>query len=638
MKRLLFVLRPRLLFGALPVFFLVVFLVASLLSRCLLLSRSLADVNLAALPLAFGQGLMLDIIAGGWAMLPIVLLHLLLPRGWRTRPVVQWLLTGVLLISWYLLSFNALAELLFWNEFGVRFNFIAVDYLVYTHEVWGNIRESYPVPALLGGLLVPAVLGTWLMRGYLVRSLATAPSLRTRAMHVLAWGGLLAAGWLLGGLLSTPMVRNQYNRELAGNGLYSFFHAFRHNELEYNDFYATLPPVEVEKQLAQLVHPVAQDVREPRMVVPQGPERHLNVVLISVESLSADFMGTFGNTRGLTPHLDRLARDSLLFTRLYATGTRTVRGLEALTLSLPPTPGQSIVKRPDNANLFSLGSVFRSKGYDVRYVYGGYGYFDNMNAFFGANGYQIVDRTDIPQQRIPFENIWGVADEALFDQAIEELDRSYAAQRPSFTHIMTTSNHRPYTYPPGRIDIPSHTGRDGGVKYTDYAIGRFIEAARSKPWFKDTVFVIVADHCASSAGKTELPVRSYHIPLLIYAPAQWAPRRVERLTSQIDIAPTVLGLLNFAYDTRFLGHDVLTDTAAPERAFISTYQSLGYLKNGVLTVLRPRRQVEAFRVDADDNTVPTAVDPQLKREAIAYYQGASELYRSGWYKAPNAPR
>jgi len=205
-------------------------------------------------------------------------------------------------------------------------------------------------------------------------------------------------------------------------------------------------------------------------VTGRGPEKRLNVVLISVEALSADFMAAFGNREGLTPRLDALAREGLLFTRLYATGTRTARGLEALTLSYPPTPGYSIVKRPDNGGLFSLGEVFREKGYEPLYLYGGYAYFDNMGAFFSGNGYTVVDRTAIRSEDISYENIWGVADEDLFKMATAELDKRWTANRPFFAHIMTVSNHRPFAYPAGRIDIPIGT-REGAVKYTDFAIG-----------------------------------------------------------------------------------------------------------------------------------------------------------------------
>ena len=137
----------------------------------------------------------------------------------------------------------------------------------------------------------------------------------------------------------------------------------------------------------------------------------------------------YGDARGLTPNLDRLAGESLWFANVYATGNRTVRGLEALALALPPTPGQSIVRRPDNGVLFSLGSVFEDKGYGVLFAYGGYGYFDNMNAFFDANDYRAVDRRDIPSGRIEFANVWGVADEHLYDQVLDEIEREKAANR-----------------------------------------------------------------------------------------------------------------------------------------------------------------------------------------------------------------
>ncbi len=226
-------------------------------------------------------------------------------------------------------------------------------------------------------------------------------------------------------------------------------------------------------------------------------------------------MRYFGNTEGITPFLDSLAGESLMFTQLYATGTRTVRGLEALSLCVPPTPGQSIVRRPGNEDLFSIGKVFREKGYTTEYIYGGYSYFDNMGYFFSHNGYRVVDRSALKDEEIDYENIWGVADENLFDLTLRELDQK-TSSGPVFAHVMTTSNHRPFTYPAGRIDIPSRTNRSGAVKYTDYAVGRFIREARKHDWFDNTMFVIVADHCASSAGKTELPVSKYHIPMLIY--------------------------------------------------------------------------------------------------------------------------
>jgi phosphoglycerol transferase MdoB-like AlkP superfamily enzyme len=197
---------------------------------------------------------------------------------------------------------------------------------------------------------------------------------------------------------------------------------------------------------------------------------------------------------------------------------------------------------------------------------------------------------------------------------------------------MTTSNHRPFTYPDGRIDIPSHTGRNGAVKYTDYAIGRFIKQASRKPWFTNTIFVIVADHCASSAGKTDLPIKRYHIPMLIFSPGNIRPGIINRLMSQIDIGPTLLGLLNFSYTSNFYGYDIFSLEPGRERAFISTYQNLGYMRDHKLVILSPQQKVSAFRFSDDSEQLTPLSDPALVDEAIAWYQSASFSFKHGLMK------
>jgi phosphoglycerol transferase MdoB-like AlkP superfamily enzyme len=362
-----------------------------------------------------------------------------------------------------------------------------------------------------------------------------------------------------------------------------------------------------------------------------------NVVLITVESLSADFLGVLGNRQGLTPHLDNLARRGMLYTQIYATGTRTVRGLEALSLGTPPIPGQAIVRRPGNEHLATLGEILRRQGYETLFIYGGYGYFDNMNAYFTGNDYQVIDRTDFPGNSVGFANVWGVADEFLFDNAISRLDQAHAAGRPFLAQIMTTSNHRPYTYPDGRIDVSSPGGRSGAVKYTDYAIGRFIEQAAGKSWFADSLFVIVADHCASAAGKSRLPVPGYRIPLILYAPHLLPPGRSDRLASQIDIPPTLLDVMGLPGDDHFFGKSLFEQNRLEPRGFISNYQELGYLKRGRLTVLGPKQRVETFLINARGEATPTATDDRLRDEATAYYQTAFQAFKRGELKLRQEP-
>lgn len=583
----------------------------------------------------------LPLIFGSYLVLRLLIYLLLLWKGhgfrlrWRATVLQIWLL-----VFSFLLLFNAVSEWFFWAEFSGRYNFIAVDYLVYTHEVIGNIRESYPVGWLIGITVVLAAGITWMLRRPFRSSVSVRATWNTHLIAALLLFGLPILAAMAGDPGWKNISKDNYARELGANGPYEFVRAFQQNELDFYKYYQTMPDREAVKLVRdKLSNPYTTWSADPmsleRTIRYPGEEQKLNVVLISVESLSADFMGSFGNTKGLTPELDSLAAKGLLFTGMYASGTRTVRGLESLSLGLPPTPGQSLVKRPGNENMFSLGSVFKGKGYITQYLYGGYGYFDNMNYFFGHNDYEVIDRAGLRSDEIHYANIWGVADEDLFTLALRTFDANHAKGKPFFSHIMTVSNHRPYTYPGQRIDIPptAHS-RDGAVKYTDYAIGDFIRRASSHPWFSNTLFVIVADHCASSAGKSALPPKGYHIPLIFYSPGRVSPAVNDKLMAQIDIAPSILGFLGFDYTSRFFGEDVFhLPENAERRAFLSTYQGLGFLRDSLLVVQSPVKKIQMFRPDfksSQAQELPPA--DSLVREAMAFYQAAAWVIREGKHK------
>ncbi len=625
--------------------FLAVYLAVSFATRVALLCQSLADAAWnASLLAAAGWGLLFDLATAAWISLPLTVILTLLSAKFLHSKIGYVLTAIVSLAALFALLFGAAAEWFFWEEFNTRFNFIAVDYLVYTTEVLGNIRESYPLPAIIAGLLAASALLLWLLwQTGLPKVWLTSEHepFRTRLRNGAGW---LTAALLLGMVVRLdilPSFANSFNRELAQNGTWSLFAAFFANQLDYEHFYVSLPK---EKALAALQKELTEDgsiLLRPkefdtlRSVRNEGPELHPNVIQITVESLSAEYLGAWNPESVLTPNLDELAKKSLIFTKLYATGTRTVRGMESLALSLPPTPGSSVVRRPHNEGLFSLGSVFRAKGYDTAFIYGGYGYFDNMNYFFRENGYRIVDRSSVRADQITFANIWGACDQNLYSWTLDEADRAAAAGKPFHFFVMTTSNHRPFTFPDGQIDLPSLiAGRKGGVKYTDHAIGEFIRKASSKPWFKNTVFVVVADHCASSAGKTELPVQKYHIPLLVYAPGgQITPSQNNTLMSQMDYAPTLLGLLRWTYSSRFFGHDVRRVQPDDAHALIGTYQKIGHMEDGTLTVLAPKQVKTFYDVAADSSLRPrSSIPAENEAEAISYYQIADYMFTERKYR------
>ena len=552
-------------------------------------------------------------------------LRLFLP-GFRSHWTTVWFALFIVVYVGAII-FNGISEYFFWSEFGVRYNFIAVDYLVYTNEVVGNIMESYPIVPLATLIVALTVAVTWwLFR----RDIRAAEAFKTGGWKLVASPIYLAmagvALWMLPFNTRFQTSDNVYYNELQANGLYKFYEAFLKNELDYMQFYRTLP----EDRAAALVHDeYRSEGQNHRYITSPNEERHPNIVLVTLESMSASFMARYGSSDGLTPRLDSLCGKALVFDRLFATGNRTVRGLEAVTLSLPPCPGQSIIKRPRNAGMHSTGAMLRDKGYDVLYFYGGNSYFDNMETFFGGNGYEIVDQKQYAPDEITIQNIWGVSDEDSYAKAIRTLGQRARSGRPFFAHIMSVSNHRPYTYPAGRIPIPNDAkSRAGGVMYSDYALGGFLDAASREPWFDNTVFVITADHCASSAGKTEIPLEKYHIPAMIYAPAFVAPGSVGKTASQIDLMPTLFSLLGMDYDSWFYGRDILADDFR-ERAFVATYQDLGYLEGDRFTVLSPVDRAEQFLLRPTDDDPyalerTEAIDSTHLNRAISLYQTSSQ--------------
>ncbi|MHC0445223.1 LTA synthase family protein [Flavobacterium sp. 3-218] len=572
-------------------------------------------------------------------------LFLFLPK--HRDKIRFWLFAFVIFLYVLLILQNAISEFFFWNEFGVKYNFIAVNYLIYTNEVIGNIMQSYPVIPIFSALFLITGAITYFIikksRNYIDEIPSFNEKLKISALYaVLSITSLLT----IPGLAKTENSKNIFVNELQSNGIYKFYLAFQNNKLDYFKFYKTIPN---EKAFAILKHelPLISGKNTIREIKEDSIEQHKNVVLITIESLSADFMKMYGNKQNITPFLDSLAQKSLLFTNVYAAGNRTVRGLEAVTLCLPPTAGESVVKREDNKNKFSTGSVFLKKGYNVKFMYGGDAFFDNMQDFYYGNGYQIIDKSNFSENEITFSNVWGVCDEDMYNKAIKVMNSEAKENRPFFNHIMTVSNHRPFTYPNNKIDIPGNIkSRDGGVKYTDYALEQFFKQAEKQSWFKNTVFVIVADHCASSAGKTELPLDKYRIPALIYTP-NIKPEKFTKLMSQIDIMPTLFGLLNFDYESKFFGQDVFKSDYQP-RAFIATYQDLGLIKDNVLTILSPKQQIKQFQLKLN-NTIGISPDFQihydeipLKAEnkglvdqTISYYQSASYVLKEKEYQFKN---
>jgi phosphoglycerol transferase MdoB-like AlkP superfamily enzyme len=597
------------------------------------------QVSGLALPVLLVSGVVCDFVQSFYLLAPFAVFLWLAPeRLHRSRIMPPMLLAGAF-VWMFALTFVAAIEYFFFEEFDARLNLVAVDYLLYPTEVVGDIWVDYPVVRvlLLVGVLTAAVV--YMMRRKLT-PVADAPSRFAQRSAVFAVFALLTTTLALTFETHTlTFSDNRVANEISANGASSFFRALRTNEIDYHTYYASRPTDANVKALVAQLGPAGgrfTRLNEGRLdrSFPGDPNGlgKLNVVVVASESFGAEFSKLYGAKRDWTPEFDSFARQGVWFRHMYASGTRTVRGLEAITTSLPPIPSVSVLRRPGNEGIANWGAVMREHGYQTSFLYGGYGYFDNMNYFFGHNGFEVRDREQIPQP-VRFENIWGVADEDLFDSALHYYDAIAKNGKPFFSIIMTTSNHKPFTFRAGVPGVlPKGGGRESGVRYADFAQGYFLRAAQKHAWFDDTLFIVVADHGARVYGHEEIPLKSYEIPMLFYSPKHLRPGEVDTLTTQIDIAPTVLRLLGLSYDAPFFGEDVLHAPRANRVAFFSHNHDVALYKDGELAILGLGKSVQDVFYDAaTDSYRPAPVNPYLNDLAVAYYQTAFELFRERRY-------
>ena len=422
----------------------ILMLLSFALTRGILLCYSVGNFDFNFLNF-FGvwlSGFLYDLSFIVYILTPLFLLLALLPSKLCSKKFFFIFRQVVLAGSIFALLFVCIAEILFWHEFQVRFNFISVDYLIYRQEVTENIQQSYPMTLIFASITLLTGLLFWLLKDNLNKVIEHPLNIKKRmvaiSVYVLLFFTILTAV----DQSTKDVFDNSYQSELASNGPYQFVAAFRNNELAYKKFYTSISDIDAAKIIRKELS--IQNEEEGSFDIYRSTKfpkarKKVNVFMVMVESLSSDYLQYFGNEEGITPHLDNLIKDSVFFDKLYATGTRTTRGLEAVTLSIPPTPGRSIVKRLGRETGFcSLGNILNENDYNVNFIYGGRGYFDNINAFFTGNGYGIIDQASTPSEEISFSNAWGMSDEDLFSQAIKSADDSHKKGKLFFSHVMTS--------------------------------------------------------------------------------------------------------------------------------------------------------------------------------------------------------
>lgn len=545
-----------------------------------------------------------------------------------------------LLCAWFLLVLLEASTPQFINEYDTRPNRLYFEYLKHPREVSGMLWKGYK-RVVLGSILLIALL---LWTGFLlfggIRADDPLPVWRQAAYTAVAAPLVfLAIRGTLGhrpinpstvaycgdGMLNTLPLNSLYNVLYA---IYSL-----KNERSAAQVYGTLPPEEIQREVNGRAGIVGTDPAIPSLHVQEPAHRRtrpLNLVMIVEESLGAQYVKQLGGL-GLTPCIDALMRESWNFTRAYATGTRSVRGLEALVAGFPPTLSDAALRLSGaQRHFFTLAQALRLHGYRSRFIYGGEAHFDNMKSFFLGNGFDELH--DIHSFDNPaFIGTWGASDEDMFDK-LHTLLRDPPDQ-PTFTLAFSVSNHSPWEYPEGRIDGDGDPATaENTVRYADWALGRFFAQAKTEAYWENTVFLVAADHDSRVFGASLVPLRHFHIPAFILG-ADIAARRDDRLISQIDLPPTLLSLIGVRCEHPMIGHD-LTRESGGGRAMMQYGEHYGYLRNDELLVLAPHRAPTQYRYSAPDTYAPTNVDAALFKEALSHVLWPTAVYRHGGYTLP----
>jgi len=613
--------------------------------------------------LAGGLRIDANVIAG------VAALPLLLAPWLNHQPLAQAVTASWLLAGWCLMALLELSTPQFIIEYDTRPNRLYLVYLKHPKEVCTMLWRGYRVllAAVLAGLMALTRLGGQLFMQapkWGPWYLQTSSFITKTTLSLIA--ALLAFIAIRGTLRHRPInpstvafCGDALVNTLALNSLYSVLYAAYSlkNERSSANVYGSMPESQVQDCVRHCAGITSADssARIPTLHwqrATQTPPRPKHIVLIVQESLGAQFVGHLNGSGhagtnpgvGLTPELDKLAEQAWTFTRSYATGTRSVRGLEALVAGFAPCYSEAALKLPGaQSRFFTLAQLLKMHGYRSSFVYGGEAHFDNMKGFFLGNGFdQLHDRKTF--ENPAFVGTWGVSDEDMFNRVHALLqDQAEPKTRPSsrppcLILAFSVSNHSPWEYPPGRIQ-PQGEPRSvhNTVRYADWAIGQFFARAQNSAYWDDTLFLIAADHDARVSGQTQIPLKHFHIPALILG-GGISPRRDARLISQIDLPVTLLSLAGITSQHPMIGHD-LTQPQSGGRAMMQYDDRYGYLcqddQDEILTVLSPHQSAAQFRYQAPGTYQPMTPDPAHTHRALAHALWPGLVYQRQQYTLPH---
>ncbi|MEO6488539.1 MAG: LTA synthase family protein [Ferruginibacter sp.] len=589
-------------------------------------------------------GVRMDMIIISYFLFLPFAFFLLLPKSINKYLKYFWILYFTLLID--VIFFLEMATIPFLKQFDLRPDRIFIKYLDNINEVAGTVWKANGFELIITIILLIFV--HWFCWRSFNRIITNYVSFKwPRRMIAFVVGGVLlficarsSFGIRPANISTAYFSENKLVNELTLNSTYSIFYAVysQAKEKDPSAVYGDMSEEAVFNRVKNktyipdslFIKSTIPFLHKQYSAVKQS--RPMNVVILLEESLGAEYVGCLGGLP-LTPNFDRLSKEGLLFSDLYSTGTRTVRGIEATVCGFLPTPGSSVVSLGlSRTGFFTAAQLFSKYGYATEFIYGGQSNFDEMRSFFLGNGFQKI--YDEPTFEKPvFKGTWGVSDEDLAIKADQVFDAH--GDKPFFALVLSTSNHSPFEFPDYRIklyDQPKSTVNNA-MKYADYCIGKLFELAKTSDYYKNTIFLVVADHNTRVFGNDFVPVNKFHIPgLMIGSGIQ--PGVYEKVASQVDLLPTILHFAGIDTEHPMIGRDLLAvPKNDPGRCFMQYGMNYGYMVGDSVVVLKPYQQPVGFLYNRKTlRLTPVPVSGEMKKDALAHSLLPWDLYKSKQYR------
>ncbi len=593
------------------------------LALLLLMNSSVTDCTFGDFIKMFWYGMRYDtVIATYLLIIPFLLLSAECFTG-KKLPVLEKSAVGATTVSAVPLAFVLSADIPYFRQFFTHFNITAFDGMEGNFGIVTEmIFEELEFWLMIFPLMAVVALFHLLSRKFFIKDFVsekgniTAKILCCAAMVAVMFFGMRGNADFKRRPLQAGdfyFSDNQTVNQLTLNPAFVFMKSLsRHDQIEINFMDGDKAMQIVRNQMG--IANCGPRFPLARHIVPTSEARPMNVVLIIMESMTAGNLQYFGNQNDITPFLDSLIGRSIFFENCYSTGNRTCCGIYASITGYPTLYDHQPLYSTPIRQFNSLPHELKQNGYSTAFFLSHDKNFDNCNGFLLANGYdRVYSLEDYPAGAQ--KNMWGVSDDFLLDFASHKIDSLGKLGRPFFATILTISNHPPFCIPE-KYRKSGQTDRQGAVRFSDAMLHRFFDECSTKPWFENTLFVLVGDHGTSEDATYPLPLSYFHVPLIFYSSGIEA-QVSGKMASQNDILPTVMNFLQLPYCHNSFGNSLLSS----DKPYACMMNTSGYAvidREWLLVYLLSSNSKHLYRYTSGDKTDYLPQFPDIAEKMDTY--------------------